>query len=143
MIATQTHFVSDFKSFVIENNIITTMSAVTIAFSTGTMIRSFVCDILMPAIYGLFVSRINVLNGAFAPISKLNLDNFIKEFVTFIFVVITIFLFVYYFFKVWVKTTPQQTQPQAQPQRPPPQQPQKDNSSAGATVTEYYHNKYI
>lgn len=79
------------------------MSAVTIAFSTGTMIRSFVCDIVLPAIYALLVKRIRVLNGAFAPINRMNLDSFIKEFVTFIFVVISIFLFVYYFFKVWVQ----------------------------------------
>jgi large-conductance mechanosensitive channel len=109
----QTSFVSDFKTFIIENNIITTMSAVTIAFSTGTMIRSFVCDILLPAIYALFLKRIRVLNGAFAPINRMNLDSFVKEFVTFIFVVLTIFLFVYYFFKVWVqhapKAPPQQT----------------------------------
>lgn len=126
-----THFVSDFKQFVIENNIITTMSAVTIAFSTGTMIRSFVTDIMLPAIYALFVRRIKTLDGAFAPISKMNLDNFIKEFVTFIFVVISIFLFIYYFFRVWVKSTP--------PPPPPPTQERYDSGAAGGVVTEYYY----
>ena len=125
----QTHVVSDFKSFIVENNIIATMSAVTVAFSTGTMIRSFVVDILLPAIYGLFVSKVKVktLDGAFAPLSKLNLDNFIKEFVTFIFVVITIFLFIYYFFKAWVK--------------PPPKTPTNNASATASTVTtEYYRS---
>lgn len=104
-----TNIVSDFRSFVLDNNILTSMSAVTIAFSTGTMIRSFVSDIFLPGLYGFFIKKTGKLEGAFKPISNINIDNFIKEFITFVFVVISIFVFVYYIFKNFVK--PKNKQP--------------------------------
>lgn len=80
--------------FIQRHNIITTMCAVTIAFSTGTMIRSLVSDILMPSLYSLFVRRVNGLNTAFEPISKMNVDNFIRELFSWIAVLFITYLLV-------------------------------------------------
>jgi large-conductance mechanosensitive channel len=91
-----------FKEFIINNNVITTMIAVTAAFSTGTMIRSLAGDIVLPAIYKIFAHRITSLSGAFAPINKLNLDNFLKEFFSWIIVLILTFLLIWYVFRLWI-----------------------------------------
>lgn len=91
---------NSFKTFLISNNILTTMAAVTIAFSTGEMIRSLTADIILPSIYALFITKIKplsgVLSGAFVPINKLNLDNFVKEFFSWCVVVLLTFLLIEY-----------------------------------------------
>lgn len=97
-----TNFDGGFKEFIINNNVITTMIAVTAAFSTGTMIRSLAGDIVLPAIYKIFAHRITSLSGAFAPINKLNLDNFLKEFFSWIIVLILTFLLIWYVFRLWI-----------------------------------------
>lgn len=91
-----------FKDFIISNNIITTMAAVTIAFSTGTMIRSLAGDIILPSLYALIFSRFQRFSGAFAPINKLNTDNFIKELLSWIIVIIVTFILIGYVFRLWV-----------------------------------------
>ena len=87
---------NDLKSFVLGNNLLTTAAAVTCAFSTGTMIRSLVGDLVLPAIYKLILHKVTYVEGAFAPISKLNVDNFIKEIVTWVFVIILTFILIEY-----------------------------------------------
>jgi len=97
---------SDLSSFIINNNILTTAAAVAIAFSTGTMIISFVGDIILPSLYKLCVHKIKFLSGAFAPISNTNIDNFIKEFVSWIFVIIITYLLIEYALRRWVFKKP-------------------------------------
>lgn len=82
------------------------MAAVTIAFSTGTMIRSLVGDIILPTVYKLFASRVSALSGAFAPINKMNIDNFVKEFISWCFVVATTFLLIEYVIRRWFMKHP-------------------------------------
>jgi large-conductance mechanosensitive channel len=96
----------DFKDFVVRNNIASTMAAVTIAFSTGTTIRSLACDIILPCIYAAFVKRMNILSGAFEPIGSINIDNFIKELFTWIMVVLITFLLIEYVFRYWMLHVP-------------------------------------
>jgi large-conductance mechanosensitive channel len=96
----------DFKDFVLRNNIASTMAAVTIAFSTGTTIRSLACDIILPCIYAAFVKRMNILSGAFEPIRSINIDNFIKELFTWIMVVLITFLLIEYVFRYWMLHVP-------------------------------------
>jgi large-conductance mechanosensitive channel len=95
-----------FRAFIIGNNILTVMAAVTIAFSTGTMIRSLVGDIIMPSVYVLFASKVPVLSGAFAPINTMNIDNFVKEFVSWCFVILITFLLVEYVIRRWYMKHP-------------------------------------
>lgn len=121
---------SDLKTFLIQNNVLTTMFAVTVAFSTGTMIRSLVSDIILPSIYTLFISRLSplstALSGAFAPINHLNLDNFLKEILSWIVVIFIAFIFIEYFIRRYLfKITPITNEqkiitPEVQPMKPLP-----------------------
>lgn len=70
------------------------------------MIRSFVGDIILPSLYKLYVHKIKFLSGAFAPISNTNIDNFIKEFVSWIFVIIITYLLIEYALRQWVFKKP-------------------------------------
>jgi len=119
-LTTYTNVGSDLKTFLVTNNILTTMASVTMAFSTGTMIRSLVSDIILPSIYGLFVSRIKplsgVLSGAFAPINKLNFDNFLKELFQWVVVIVITFMLIEYVVRRWIlkvyPTTPTPVTPE-------------------------------
>lgn len=127
MIGTTPNVTGDFKSFVISNNIATTMAGVTVAFSTGIFIRSLVGDIILPSIYGLFVNKLNINpSGAFAPLSKLNVDIFIKEFVSWIFVIIFTFIIVEYVIRRWMLKTPSAPVPATTPAH------KKDDTSGGS-----------
>ena len=128
---------NDFKSFLINNNVLTVMAAVTIAFSTGTMIRSLVIDIILPSFYSLLISRVGVLDNAFAPISKLNLDSFIKEIVTWIFVIIFTFILIEYVIRrMMLKMYPVPASPSS---APAPAKKDSSNDAAGAIVTEQFY----
>ncbi len=89
-----TNFKNDFISFIVSNNILTSAAAVTIAFSTGVMIRSLTADIILPTFYKIILRRVS--EKAFAPINKANFDTFIKEFISWIFVIIITFIIVEY-----------------------------------------------
>jgi len=97
-------FNSSLKAFIIDNGILTTMAAVTIAFSTGTFIRSFVSEIVLPALYSLVLSRVKFMpkGGAFKPLSSLNYDNFFKELLSWIFVIIFTFVTIQYVVRAYV-----------------------------------------
>lgn len=140
-------FTKDFKSFLIGNNILTVAAAVTIAFSTGTMIRSLTADIVLPSVYRLFAKNIKTLSGAFAPINKLNLDNFVKEVISWIMVIVLTFLLIEYVIRRWMLKTPSTISTPLGGGPPPPaavapavQKPTKDehSSSAGSVVTENF-----
>lgn len=89
----------DLKTFIIQNKILGTIAGVTIAFSSGNMIRSLVGDIILPTIY-LLLSKIGITT--FTPLPSLNLSIFVKEFVTWLFVLITTFMLIDYIFKKYV-----------------------------------------
>lgn len=97
---------SDWKSFIVNNNILTTMAGVTIAFSTGIMIRSLVGDIILPTIYSIYHSlrEIPIVGGfsAFAPINAMNFDNFLKEVLTWVIVVFVTYIFIAIIMKRYV-----------------------------------------
>ena len=93
---------STFKTFIVNNGILTTMAAVTIAFSTGTFIRSFVSEIALPAMYTLILRRMKFTSRAFKPISSANVDKFIKEFFSWILVIAVTFLLIQYVIHMYV-----------------------------------------
>lgn len=100
--------IAELKAFLIANNLLTTMAGVTIGFSTGVMIRSLVGDIILPLMYAAILQRFKRTSSAFAPISKMNLDNFLKDFISWIFVILfTFFLIEYLLRKSFLKTMPQ------------------------------------
>ena len=83
------------KKFILENNIIGTCAGVSIALVTKDAIQSFVGDIIIPFIYILLI-RLNIksLTAILPDKSNLNIRNFIKEVVSWIFVIIITFLFI-------------------------------------------------
>lgn len=95
-------FFQDFKTFVIQNNILTTISAVTVAFSFGIFVRSLVGDIIIPGLYFLLFKHNSHLAKIFSPIDLSKIDNFVKEAITLIFVIISTFMIVMYVFKKYI-----------------------------------------
>ena len=123
----------DLKSFVLGNNILTTMAGVTIAFSTGVMIRSLVGDIILPGLYLLIRRGKPSVSGSFAPINRGNVDNYVKELVSWIFVIIFTFLIIEYLVKrMMLKQTAATA---AKPSAPS----KKDDGAGGAVVGDGEH----
>jgi large-conductance mechanosensitive channel len=137
-----TKFVGDFTNFIIGNNILTTSACVVIAFSTGTMMRSFVGDILIPSVYKFISQNFKIASSAFAPIGKSNLDSFLKEFVSWVFVILMTFVLIEYVVRRTLlkmqPTTPKPASPS--PVSTPTQisMEEKNNSTSSMTVTERY-----
>ena len=80
------------SDFINSQNIIGTISGVTIAVSAGNTIRSFVNEIIFPTFYYIF--RNNIKSTEFTPISYEHISVFFKEFITFLFVLVLTFYFV-------------------------------------------------
>ena len=76
----------------INNKIISVISAVTIAFSTGIVIRSLVSNIILPLIWAPFINKKSKYYIDFPPISYVNVNYFIKDSVSWIFVIVITFL---------------------------------------------------
>jgi len=89
----------DLKTFIIQNKILGTIAGVTIAFSSGTMIRSLVGDIILPTIY-LLMSKMGI--ETFNQLPPVNVASFLKEFVSWGFVIIITFMLIDYIFKKYV-----------------------------------------
>jgi large-conductance mechanosensitive channel len=83
------HVHESFKMFIVEHGILTTMASVTIAFSTGSFIRSLVSDIILPL---MLRNKANVLNY----------NNFLRELLTWVLVFILTFVIINYVFKRYV-----------------------------------------
>lgn len=96
-----TNMGDEFISFLVDKNIPTSMAAVTIAFSTGTFIRSLSSDIVIPLLYSFL--PLDHLTTAFQPISRANIDNFIKEVLSFVLVLILTFVILNYIFGMITK----------------------------------------
>lgn len=143
-------FFSNMSDFIIQNNILTTMTAVTLAFSTGTFIRSLVGDIIMPLLYLVILNKITFLSGAFKPITSNNIDNFIKESFQFILVIIFTFVIIVNILKRYIFKSPEKTaspafvkiQPPVPSKQAPPASQQTSGNAAGAVVTDGFTNYY-
>ncbi len=88
---------SDIKQFIISNNIVGSAAGVCIALAAKDGIQSLVNDIIVPSILILLNSlhietfkKYLPTNGA----KHLNINNFIKQIITFLLVIIISFLFV-------------------------------------------------
>lgn len=66
----------DLKTFIIQNKILGTITGVTIAFSSGTMIRSLVGDIILPTNY-LLMRKIGI--ETFTPLPQVNIASFFER----------------------------------------------------------------
>ena len=83
------------KKFLIDNNIVGTAAGVSIALVTKDTISSLVGDVLIPGIIFLLLKlNIQSLTEILPGKSEFDFKNFIKEFISWIFVVVITFLFV-------------------------------------------------
>jgi large-conductance mechanosensitive channel len=138
---------SDLKTFIFNNNILGTMSAVTIAFSTGTMIRSLVGELILPSIYSIFNSG----TAGFTGLSGENVSKFIKEFISWLIVILITFIFIDYVLKKFVWTPDQSKKDESKKQEPKKEEPKKEEpkkeeakkqDSKTITVEQFYNSRY-
>ena len=91
-------FRDQLNKFIIENNIVGTSVGVGIGLATKDVIHSFVGDILFPAFY-LLVSKLNI-NYFGKNKNIINYAVFLKQFVTWLVIVVATFIFVQISFKI-------------------------------------------
>lgn len=96
----------DFKDFLVNNNILTVMAAVTIAFSTGLMMRSLVGNIILPGLYQAIFKKGSPWLESFSPISAGKVSDFIKDAVSWVFVILFTFLLIEYVIRRWLLKIP-------------------------------------
>ena len=138
---------TDLKTFIFNNNILGTMSAVTIAFSTGTMIRSLVGELILPSIYSIFNSG----TVGFTGLSGENVSKFIKEFISWLIVILITFIFIDYVLKKFVWKPDQVKKEEAKKEAPKKEEPKKEEpkkeeskkeDSKNITVEQFYNSRY-
>ena len=86
------------KQFIVDNNVVGTSAGVCIALATKDVIQSLVGDIIIPIVIiclhiDLFAKYLPVKGG-------LNITDFIKQFVTFLFITVISFIFVKFAFGI-------------------------------------------
>jgi large-conductance mechanosensitive channel len=87
------------KQFIIDNNIVGTSAGVCIALATKDVIQSFVGEIIIPIVIILLHSLHIDLFAKYLPVKGgLNITDFIKQLVTFIFITVISFIFVKFAF---------------------------------------------
>ena len=92
-------FRNNMTKFIIDNGIVGTAAGVCIAISTKDVVQSFVNDIIMPAIYLLFVTmNASYFSKSLSGKHSIDFPHFMNQFVSWIFVVIITFLFVKFAF---------------------------------------------
>jgi len=91
-------FQSEFKTFIVENRLVGTAAGVTIGISTKDLIQSVVGDIIIPFIYLIIgflgIKKVELLAGK----TEFDVISFLRQFITWVLSIITVFFFVYYFF---------------------------------------------
>lgn len=102
---------TDFKDYIIKNNFVVTAAAITIGISSATFIKSFVGNLLMPSVYFVIGKIIlqNVNNKLYKTVTDIfgdkasfDLDNFFKELLTWIFIVIGVYLILEFVIRKWL-----------------------------------------
>jgi len=92
---TQSMFLQNLKQFITDNNIVGTAAGVSIALVTKDVIQSLVGDIIIPGIiFVLLKLNIQSLTKILPGNDKFQLTNFMKQLVSWMFVVIITFVFV-------------------------------------------------
>ena len=87
------------KQFIVDNNIVGTSAGVCIALATKDVIQSFVGEIIIPIVIILLHSLHIDLFAKYLPVKGgLNITDFIKQLVTFIFITVISFIFVKFAF---------------------------------------------
>ena len=90
-----TIFKEELKKFIVDNGVVGTAAGVSIALVTKDVIQSFVGDIILPSFYfvlaSLHITKVtNMLPGK----HFIDLTNFMKQFITWLLVIIITYLFI-------------------------------------------------
>ena len=94
-------FREQLNSFIVENNIIGTSVGVGIGLATKDVIQSFISDIIFPAFYLLaFKLNISYFDSSNKNKNIINYAIFLKQFITWLVIVIVTFIFVQISFKI-------------------------------------------
>lgn len=102
---------SDFKDFLLKNNIIVTAAAITIGIASASFIKSFVSGLLMPLFYlviGKLILRnvhdklYNSVSDIFGDKADFNVDGFIRELITWVFIVFGAYILMDFIIRRWV-----------------------------------------
>ena len=107
--------VNDFKSFLVSNNIIGIAAAMTIGIASAGFIKSFVSSVLMPAVY-LVIGKIILQNvnsklykgvaNIFGDKAEFDFDTFVKELLTWVFIIIGAYLIMDFVVRRWLLASP-------------------------------------
>lgn len=94
------NFVNQLKQFITDNNIIGTVAGFCVALATKDVITSFVGDVIIPVIH-ILLKRLHIkyIDTILPSGDLFNLTNFIKQFVSWIFILIITFFFITYAFE--------------------------------------------
>jgi large-conductance mechanosensitive channel len=96
----KTQFVDNLKKFIADNNIVGTAAGVSIALVTKDVIQSLVGDVIIPGIIFLLLKlNIQSVTKVLPGNETFQMINFIKEFISWLFVVIITFVFVKFAFE--------------------------------------------
>ena len=98
---TTNNVLNEFKKFIIDNNIVGTSAGVCVALAAKDGIQSLVSDLIIPAMI-ILLHNLKIDNlSKYLPKGedKLNINNFIKSFVTFVLIIFISFIFVKFAFE--------------------------------------------
>ena len=98
--AKRSEFIKNVNKFIVDNNIVGTAAGVSIALVTKDAIQSLVKDIIIPGIIFLLLKlNIQSITRVLPGNETFQIRNFIKEFISWLFVVIITFVFVRFAFE--------------------------------------------
>jgi len=93
--SSKNEFIEQLKKFIIDNGIIGTAAGVSIALVTKDVIQSLVGDIIIPGICVILLGlNIKYVSSCLPGKTNFDITNFIKQFISWIFVIVITFLFI-------------------------------------------------
>lgn len=105
-------FGEDFKKFVVENKLVTFAASWAVAVGATSLIHSTVGDIFLPSVYLVIVFLLKQLGheyqetsgylSVFEKANKVNIGNFLKEFISFIITMTLLYNFIIFIGNNWV-----------------------------------------
>lgn len=110
---------SDFKSFIVNNGVLSTTAGITIGFATASFVKSLVADVILPVIFMVLVKGSSVVSkgaggffGKFLANKEFLFANFVSEMITWILIVLFAFLVLEAIYKHYIQSKPFITQEQ-------------------------------
>lgn len=104
---------SSFKSFIVDNGVLSTTAGITIGFATATFVKSFVADVILPIIFLIMVKATGKVSkdtsgffSRFLSKKEFMFTNFISETITWLLIVLVAFLVLDAVYVHYIKNKP-------------------------------------